>query len=99
MQKHIHPVRVYFEDTDAAGFVYHANYIKFAERARAEMLRDLNLLHSEMQQRDRQAFVVRQCTLDYLSPGYLDDSTCSANYCNRIATYDGYNAAGYYETG
>lgn len=73
MQKHIHSIRVYFEDTDAAGIVYYANFLKFAERARTEMLRTCGVHHSLMMQQDQQAFVVRQCTLDYLSPGYLDD--------------------------
>lgn len=73
VQKHIHNIRVYFEDTDAAGIVYYANYLKFAERARTEMLREFGLHHSLMLQQDRQAFVVRQCTLDYLHPGFLDD--------------------------
>ncbi|MEN8236078.1 MAG: tol-pal system-associated acyl-CoA thioesterase [Pseudomonadota bacterium] len=72
-QKHIHNVRVYFEDTDAAGIVYYANYLKFAERARTEMLREFGLHHSLMLQQNRQAFVVRQCTVDYLHPGFLDD--------------------------
>ena len=73
LPKYTHSVRVYFEDTDVAGIVYYANYLKFAERARTEMFRELGLHHSKMLQQDQQAFVVRQCTLDYLSPGYLDD--------------------------
>jgi acyl-CoA thioester hydrolase len=67
------PVRVYYEDTDAAGIVYHANHLKFAERARTEMLRCLGLGHGVLRERFRLAFTVRRCLADYLAPAYLDD--------------------------
>ena len=70
---HIFRLRVYYEDTDAAGIVYYANYFKFAERARTEMLRSVkinqNVLYTKMGVR----FVVRSCAIDYLSPARLDD--------------------------
>ncbi|EQA3418153.1 tol-pal system-associated acyl-CoA thioesterase [Cronobacter dublinensis] len=66
------PVRVYYEDTDAGGVVYHASYVAFYERARTEMLR-----HHHFNQQDllaeRVAFVVRKMTLEYLAPARLDD--------------------------
>jgi acyl-CoA thioester hydrolase len=66
-------VRVYYEDTDAVGVVYHANYLRFAERARTEMLRCLGLEHSALSARLELAFTVRRCAVDYLAPARLDD--------------------------
>lgn len=66
-------VRVYYEDTDAAGIVYHANYLRFAERARTEMLRTLGLDHDTLWQRHGLRFAVRHCAIDYLRPARLDD--------------------------
>ena len=70
---HRQTIRVYFEDTDAAGVVYYANYLKFAERARTDMLRDLGISHAEMMKRDGLVLVVRRCEIDYLKPARLDD--------------------------
>jgi len=67
-------VRVYFEDTDAGGVVYHANYLRFAERARTEALRDLGAAHAEMASLCGLMFMVRRVKLDYLAPARLDDS-------------------------
>jgi acyl-CoA thioester hydrolase len=66
-------VRVYYEDTDAVGVVYHANYLRFAERARTEMLRCLGLEHGSLSARLGLAFTVRRCVVDYLAPARLDD--------------------------
>ena len=66
-------VRVYYEDTDAVGVVYHANYLRFAERARTEMLRCLGLEHGSLSARLGLAFTVRRCVIDYLAPARLDD--------------------------
>ena len=70
---HRYGVRVYFEDTDAGGVVYHANYLRFAERARTEALRAMGLPHSEMMVRHGMIFVVRRAELDYQRPARLDD--------------------------
>jgi acyl-CoA thioester hydrolase len=70
---HLHAVRVYYEDTDCSGVVYHASYLRFAERARTEMLRDLGVAHSEMIARTGLAFAVRRLEVDYLAPARLDD--------------------------
>ena len=69
----IYPLRVYYEDTDAAGIVYYANYLKFIERARTEMMRAAGIDHSAMREADGVLFIVRRCTLDYRRPARLDD--------------------------
>jgi acyl-CoA thioester hydrolase len=72
--RHRYGLRVYYEDTDAGGIAYHANYLRFAERARTEALRDLGIPHAEMTERFNLMFVVRQLTIDYVRPARLDDS-------------------------
>lgn len=71
---HLHRVRVYYDDTDAGGIVYHANYLRFAERARTEALRDMGVPHAEMAEQHGLFFMVRRTKLDYLAPARLDDS-------------------------
>ncbi len=71
---HHYAVRVYYEDTDAGGVVYHATYLRFAERARTEALRDLGVPHAELVARHGVMFMVRRVKLDYLGPARLDDS-------------------------
>ncbi len=70
---HAFPVRVYYEDTDAAGIVYYANYLKFAERARTEMMRLLGAGHTALGATLGIAFVVRRLAADYRAPARLDD--------------------------
>ena len=72
-KKHRYEVSVYFEDTDAGGIVYHATYLRFAERARSECLRDLGIAHAELVAGHGIFFVVRRAKLDYLRPARLDD--------------------------
>ena len=67
------PIRIYYEDTDTAGIVYYANYLKFAERARTEMLRLAGINQSEMTLRYGMAFAVRNCAIDFRAPARLDD--------------------------
>ncbi len=69
----LYPVRVYYEDTDAAGLVYYANYLKFAERARTEMLRHLGIGQERLRADSGMVFVVRRSTADFLLPARLDD--------------------------
>jgi acyl-CoA thioester hydrolase len=66
-------VRVYYEDTDAGGIVYYANYLKFFERARTEWLRSLGIHQQTLLDEERAAFVVRSAAIDYLSSARLDD--------------------------
>lgn len=68
------PVRVYWEDTDAGGVVYYANYLKFLERARSEWLRALGIGQAELAERDGILFVVRRVEADYLRPARYDDA-------------------------
>lgn len=71
---HVLPLRVYYEDTDAAGIVYYANYLRFAERARTEMMRCLGAEHSTLMVDQGIAFAVRNCDAEYLQPARLDDA-------------------------
>jgi len=70
---HRFPIRVYYEDTDAAGIVYYANYLKFIERARTEMMRLHGVEHEKTRQSGGTAFIVRRCEIEYVSPARLDD--------------------------
>jgi acyl-CoA thioester hydrolase len=70
---HHFPVRVFYEDTDAAGIVYYANYLKFVERARTEMMREAGIHHSALAAGPGIAFIVRRCLADYRLPAKLDD--------------------------
>jgi len=68
------PVRVYWEDTDAGGIVFYANYLKYFERARTEWLRALGIAQSRLQQDQGCIFVVSDVQIKYLHPARLDDS-------------------------
>lgn len=70
---HVMSVRVYYEDTDAAGIVYYANYLKFAERARSELMRDIGDGQYRRMLANGMHFVVRRCVVDYLGVARLDD--------------------------
>ena len=70
---HRHQIRVYIEDTDSGGIVYYANYLRFAERARTEMLRSAGISHALMMAEDGLVLAVRRCEVDYLRPARLDD--------------------------
>ncbi len=69
----IFPVRIYWEDTDAGGIVFYANYLKFFERARTEWLRSLGLSQHRLREQTGGMFVVTDARLRYLSPARLDD--------------------------
>ena len=68
------PQRVYFEDTDAGGVVYHAQYVKFLERARTEWLRYLGFTNSELERKYRMLFIVSEIAVEFVKPARLDDS-------------------------
>lgn len=70
---HSFPIRVYYEDTDAAGIVYYANYLKFAERARTEALRRCGIEQTDLMKEHKAGFVVRRVEADFLKPARLDD--------------------------
>jgi len=68
------PVRVYYEDTDAGGVVFYANYLKFFERARTEMLRDMGFEQDQLIAEQNIIFVVRAVQVDYLTPARFNES-------------------------
>lgn len=68
------PIRVYYEDTDAGGIVYHAQYLCFAERARTELLRDFGTNHRRLSSEDGGLFAVRRLAVDFRAPAMLDDA-------------------------
>jgi acyl-CoA thioester hydrolase len=70
---HVFALRVYYEDTDLAGIVYHANYLKFIERARSEWVRGLGIDQAALRQGAGVVFVVRRIEADYLAPARFDD--------------------------
>ena len=80
-------MRVYYEDTDAAGIVYYANYLKFAERGRTEMIRALGIPHGGRE--NGAVFAVRRCEIDYLRPARLDDDI---DVWTRLVTMGGASA-------
>ena len=67
------PVRIYYEDTDAGGVVYYANYLRFFERARTEMLRDLGFEQNELREQSGVIFAVKTMQIDYLRPAKFND--------------------------
>lgn len=73
LQTFIFPVRVYYEDTDSGGVVYHANYLKFMERARTEFMRQCGCNYQDAQKQNF-AFVVRLAQIEFLKPARHDDS-------------------------
>ena len=84
-EPHRWPIRVYYEDTDAAGIVYYANYLKFAERARTEYLRETGFDHVDLAAQDGVGFVVRRSEADYKIPAKLDDLLTVETVIEHIA--------------
>ncbi len=81
---HSFSLRVYIEDTDTGGIVYYANYLKFAERARTELLRDLGFSHEDMIRNQGIMFVVRSCLLNCLASARLDDVLEVKTYFKKL---------------
>ena len=73
MTTHQFPLRIYYEDTDAGGIVYHANYLKFAERARTEFIRDIGISNHDLKNDHNVLVVVRHMDIDYSTSAYLED--------------------------
>ena len=67
------PIRVYYEDTDSAGVVYHSNYLRFMERARTEWLRELGYSHNQLCEAENLVFVVSSMNIDFKRPAYFDE--------------------------
>jgi acyl-CoA thioester hydrolase len=88
-ETHILPVRVYFEDTDCAGVVYHANFLKFCERGRSDFIRLLGIDAQSLaspRQGEPAVFVVRRVEIDYLKPGRMDDLLEVVTSCAEIGS-------------
>ena len=81
---HVLPLRVYYEDTDAAGIVYYANWMRFLERGRTELLRTLGMQHSQLRDEKGVNWVVRRCTIEYLKPARLDDCIEVVTSCGEL---------------
>ncbi len=80
------PIRVYWEDTDAGGIVFYANYLKFMERARTEWLRSLGVAQRELREQTGGQFVVSETTLKYHRPARLDDELLVTADVQQIGT-------------
>jgi acyl-CoA thioester hydrolase len=88
-ETHILPIRVYFEDTDCAGVVYHANFLKFCERGRSDFIRLLGIDAQSLaspEQGEPAVFVVRRVEIDYLKPGRMDDVLEIVTSCAEIGS-------------
>ena len=81
---HLFQCRVYYEDTDAAGIVYYANYLKFAERARTEILREAGIVQHDVARRDGVAFAVKSVAVEYAAPAKLDDALVVETTVSRL---------------
>ncbi len=82
-QKHVYSVRVYYEDTDMGGVVYHANYLKYIERARSDFVRHLGNDQNAMRD-DGIVWVIRRIEADYLAPARFDDElTIETHFISR----------------
>jgi acyl-CoA thioester hydrolase len=86
-ETHVLPVRIYFEDTDCAGVVYHANFLKFFERARSDFVRLLGIDATGLAEPtagEPSVFLVRRVEIDYLKPGRMDDLLEIVTICAEI---------------
>ena len=82
--RHILPLRIYYEDTDAQGIVYYANWLRFLERGRTELLRLIGLEHSALRAQSGIDWVVRRCTIDYRKPARLDETVDIVTGCGEM---------------
>ena len=74
MKSHTIDIRVYYEDTDAGGIVYHSNFLNFGERSRCEMLRDFGHQCSNLEKELGVMYVLKHADIEYIHPGFLDDA-------------------------
>ena len=75
-----HKLKVYYEDTDAGGVVYYANYLKFLERARTEALLTIGFSNSIIKDKFGAYIIVKSCNIDYKKPAYLEDNLCVISF-------------------
>ena len=72
-KKYKHKIKVYYEDTDSGGVVYYANYLKFLERARTEMLNSENLSNTKLLKENKIFIIVKSCNINFMKPAKLED--------------------------
>lgn len=70
---HFYPLHIFYEDTDFSGVVYHANYLRFLERARSSFLNLLGITHADLWENHSMAFTIRKIAVEYISPARVDD--------------------------
>lgn len=83
-ERHLFPVRVYFEDTDFSGVVYHANYLRFMERARSDMLRLAGVDQRAHMEAGGGAYAVADLRIRYLAPARLDDALLVVSHVRQV---------------
>ena len=83
-QVHHFPLRIYYEDTDLSGLVYHANYLKYCERARSSLLRLLGIDQRAASEAGTGHYAVAEANIRYLRPAYLDDSLLVQTHCVEL---------------
>jgi acyl-CoA thioester hydrolase len=84
-REHLLPVRVYYEDTDFTGLVYHANYVRYFERGRSDFLRLAGVSHTDLLERaDPAAFVVTRMEIDFRKPARIDDALTVVTTYDRV---------------
>ena len=79
-----HKIKVYYEDTDAGGVVYYANYLKFLERARTEALNKISLSNLKIKEIFKALIIVKSCKIDYKKSAYLEDELAIKSYILSI---------------
>lgn len=82
--RHLYAVRVYYEDTDLSGITYHANYLRWFERARSDLLRRLAIDQRAAIEAGEGAWAVAEVNLRYLKPARLDDDICITTTCTEL---------------
>ncbi|WP_324828478.1 YbgC/FadM family acyl-CoA thioesterase [Qipengyuania zhejiangensis] len=82
--RHLYAVRVYYEDTDLSGITYHANYLRWFERARSDLLRRLEIDQRAAIEAGEGAYAVSELTLKYLRPARLDDDVLIETRCTEL---------------
>ena len=80
----VHKVKVYYEDTDAGGVVYYANYLKFLERARTEAINSLGLSNKKIKKDYDALIIVKSCNIQYKKPAYLEDELNIRTFIKNI---------------
>mgnify|MGYP000047032849 CR=1 FL=1 len=79
-----HKLKVYYEDTDAGGIVYYANYLKFLERARTEALVTLGISNKKIKEEFGSLIIVKSCNIEYKKPAYLEDELNIRSFVKSI---------------